>query len=81
MNRPALLLAEVRKRGARIRLANNREVIEQAGFLCPHCRFGILVESERGLDCAQCEKVAWLWDGTSLTRADFADPSFDARPS
>lgn len=71
MNKAAVLVSEVRKRGAEIRLANNREVLELPGFCCPFCKCGILVESDRGLDCASCEETAFLRQGTSLTRADF----------
>lgn len=40
-------------------------------FRCPLCRSANLIDGSKGLWCGECSQLAWMADGTSITRVDY----------
>jgi hypothetical protein len=42
------------------------------GVICPHCGSRQLVDDPGGMRCKPCGRLAWILDGPSIVRADYA---------
>ena len=43
---------------------------ERPAILCPYCRGCSLIEDPNGYRCESCNRLAWLYEGASIVRAD-----------
>lgn len=42
------------------------------GVICPHCGSRQLADDPGGMRCKRCGRLAWILDGRSIVRADYA---------
>lgn len=54
---------------------------ELAGVICPYCRSMAFEDVERGWQCCDCKRLAWIWlPGGSIVRADYENTNLAFEP-
>lgn len=56
-------------------------VVSPSGVICPYCRSVAFEDVERGWQCSDCKRLAWIWlPGGSIVRADYEKTNLAIEP-
>lgn len=56
-------------------------VVSLSGVICPYCRSMAFEDVERGWQCCDCKRLAWIWlPGGSIVRADYEKTNLAFEP-